>query len=93
MSYEIIIQHEALQDIQTTYAWYEEQLPGLGEDFLNELDACFEKLRKNPQHYSYTFDDFRDVRLKRFPYLIVFRLVQSIVYINAVKHQKRKPKK
>jgi toxin ParE1/3/4 len=93
VSYEIIIQHEALQDIQAAYAWYEEQLPGLGEDFLSELNTFLEKLRKNPQHYSFTFDDFRDVRLKRFPYLIVFRIVQPNVYINSVKHSKRKPQK
>lgn len=92
MSFQIIFQQEALADVQDTYDWYEDQLPGLGEDFLNELNTVFEKLKQNPQYYGYIFDEFRDIRLKRFPYLVVFKIVSRKVYINSVKHSKQSPR-
>ena len=35
----------ALREIQEIYDWYEEQQAGLGEEFLDELDAVAEQLR------------------------------------------------
>ena len=91
MAYQLILQEEAIEDTRSAYSRYEEQLPGLGEDFLFELDIVFEKLKQHPQHYSFVFDDFRDVRLNRFPYLVVFKIEGRKVYINSIKHSKRKP--
>jgi toxin ParE1/3/4 len=89
--YQLILQEEAIEDARSAYTWYEDQLPGLGEDFLAELDKVFEKLKQHPQHYSYVFDDFRDVHLNRFPYLVVFKIEGKKIYINSIKHSKRKP--
>jgi hypothetical protein len=36
----LIILAEAEQDTAQAYAWYEEQEPGLGEEFLRCVDAC-----------------------------------------------------
>lgn len=91
MAYQLILQEEAIEDARNAYAWYEDQLPGLGEDFLAELDKVFEKLKQHPQHYGFVFDDFRDVRTNRFPYLLVFKIEGRKVYINSIKHSKRKP--
>lgn len=90
MTYQLILQEEAIEDARNAYAWYEDQLPGLGEDFLEELDEVFAKLKQHPQHYSFVFDDFRDVRINRFPYLVVFRIEGKKVYVNSIKHSKRK---
>ncbi len=90
MPFQIIFQNEALVDVQEAYQWYEDQLQELGEDFLSELNEILEKLKQNPQYFGYAFDDFRDVRLKRFPYQVVFKISGRNVYINSVKHTKRK---
>ncbi len=91
MIYQLIFQEEAVEDVKDAYTWYENQLPGLGDDFLTELDKVFIKLAHHPQHYSFVFDDFRDIRTNRFPYLVVFKIEGKTVYINKVKHSKRKP--
>jgi hypothetical protein len=36
----LIILPEAEQDVAETYIWYENQEPGLGEEFLRCVDAC-----------------------------------------------------
>ena len=39
---------EAEQDIAEAFAWYEDQRPGLGEDFLRCVDACIQATRAGP---------------------------------------------
>ena len=87
MSYKIIFQNEALDDIQDAYDWYENQLPSLGDDFLLDLYAVIEKLKEHPLHYSLVFNEFRSVGLKRFPYRIIFKIDRINVYINMIKHK------
>jgi toxin ParE1/3/4 len=90
--FKIFFQDEALEDIQDAYHWYEGQLTNLGEEFLKELNKVLDKLEKTPQYYSYSFDEFRDVRLKRFPYLVLYKIDGNKVYINSVRHVSRRPK-
>ena len=92
MLYSVHIQHEAQQDIQDAYDWYEKQLPNLGERFLNDFYSMLDKISNHPEYYGFAFDDFRDAGLKNFPYLIVFKIMGNKVYINSVRHKKRKPK-
>lgn len=92
MPYTLHIQEEAQDDIQTAYNWYEEQLPDLGESFLDDLYSTLEKIAIHPEYFSFVFDDFRDASLKKFPYLVVFKIEATKVYINSVRHTKRKPK-
>jgi len=49
------------------YSWYETQLEGLGESFLDELDAGHEKILANPSYYSFLENGFKRMLLKRFP--------------------------
>jgi hypothetical protein len=90
-SFQIHLQEEAIIDIQNSYFWYESQLKNLGEEFLEELYVIFEKLKQNPQYFGYSFDEFRDARLNRFPYLVIFKIEGNKVYINSVRHIRRTP--
>ena len=92
MAFQIYLQEEAIIDIQEAYFWYESQLRNLGGEFLEELNAVLEKLKQTPQYFGYSFDEFRDARLKRFPYLIIYKIEGNKVYINSVRHIRRKPK-
>ncbi|HXI71252.1 MAG TPA: hypothetical protein VNN22_12920 [Verrucomicrobiae bacterium] len=48
-------------------AWYDEQQPGLGDAFFDDVDAAIAALAENPLIYSVRFADVRCVRLRRFP--------------------------
>ncbi|MEL6589086.1 MAG: type II toxin-antitoxin system RelE/ParE family toxin [Bacteroidota bacterium] len=39
---------EAREDIQNAFRWYEDQQPGLGSDFLLELDSLIEQIETHP---------------------------------------------
>lgn len=75
--------------MQDAYIWYEKQREGLGEEFLKELDTFFNKIKTHPEHFSKIKKSIRQVALKRFPYVIVFELINEEVVVFAVFHTKR----
>ena len=49
MSLELIIRPEAEADVVQAYRWYNEQVPGLGQEFLAEVDRVIESIQFNPK--------------------------------------------
>ena len=43
---------EVYQDIADAYNWYQQQLDGLGDDFINELEAAYSLISQMPQSWA-----------------------------------------
>lgn len=101
MLFTVIVKQEAHQDALDAYNYYEEKRAGLGERFLEALQHRYQQLAKQPTHFSYIDEDplkvLRDVRLEKFPYLVVYEIVGTEVVVYAVhnmhKHPRNKLKK
>ena len=91
--YQLIIKPRAIEMAMDVYDWYEEQQLGLGELFLTELDACYDKLETWPAVYAKIQKNFRQIILKTFPYVVVFEIIKNEVVVYAVFHTSRNPKK
>jgi len=86
----LVIKPIALIDIDEAVGWYESELKGLGNRFLQKLDEAFNKLQKNPQHYSKIYDPVRRILLRKFPYKILYLVADDgSVVVLAVLHVKR----
>ncbi len=48
MSYEIIVRSNAERHISLAYKWYEEQVKGLGDEFLLSIDASLNLISRTP---------------------------------------------
>ncbi len=83
----------AVADIVAAAEWYDDQQPGLGDDFVKEVNAVISALPRNPLGHSVRFSDVRCVRLKRFkPCGIYYFLWHEEVIIFAVFHASRHPR-
>lgn len=93
MTYRLEITAAAHADMADAYGYYEKKRVGLGEDFLNEVTGQFAKLAEAPLNYSYigNSNTLRDVKVKRFPYVIVFLISEDIVAVVAVHCTWRRP--
>jgi len=91
MAYSLVIQDEAIYEIRDAFDWYEEQKPGLGYEFIEEIKICCRKIQNHPEHYSFTPKLYRRIRTNRFPYMIVYELEHDVIIVNSVRHIKRKP--
>lgn len=75
----------ALYDIQDAVYYYESLSPGLGRKFFEEVDTFMQVLTKSP-FYQVRYDNVRCLPLKKFPYIIHFRVdeVQRLVRVEAI---------
>ena len=87
MSYSLIAKAEALEDIR--------QANGLGERFLKAVDLRFDQIIHYPEYYSYISADsektMRDVKLKGFPFVVIYDLVGADVIVYAVQNTHKSP--
>jgi toxin ParE1/3/4 len=79
---------EALQ----AFLWYETIKKGLGEDFKESINLKIELLQQNPQAYSFIYKDIRSVKIKTFPYNLIYRVSNAKIQIIAVFHHSRNPR-
>lgn len=86
MSFSLVLQSEAVVDIQEAFEWYEAQKTGLGLEFIAEIEDGFEKICNYPLYYGAINDQFRRLKINRFPYLIVCEIDELSVLVVAVKH-------
>ncbi len=91
--YQLIIRPHAVEMAENAYQWYEEQQTGLGDLFMSELDSCYDKIEVWPISYNIIRKDFRQIVLKRFPFVIVYKIVQERVVVYSVFHTSRNPRK
>lgn len=66
MSRRLIIRPEAEADLREAYAWYEEQRPGLGDEFLRAVDDCLAAIRRYPMMHPLVHREARRALARRF---------------------------
>lgn len=90
MSFTVVIEKRALEDVQKAIDYYDEQQVGLGGKFITTLDKHISALENNP-FYQFRYKDYRALPIKRFPYLILFFIQESTdtIYITAVFHTRQ----
>jgi plasmid stabilization system protein ParE len=91
MSVPIVFRPEAEQDVVAGRDWYEEQLPGLGSQFVVRLSAALDQIASMPGMYALIWEDVRSCRLRGFSYLIYYRVLSDRVEVLAVLHGSRHP--
>lgn len=84
MSYFIRIRPEAERDLEKAFSWYEEQRPGLGREFVAELDKVYERLAETPYIYADVYRGVRRALLRRFPVGVFYLVTENEVCVLAV---------
>ena len=82
--------HPAVSDeIEVLKLWHELKRSGLGDKFYAELLKQFGVITANPLIFAIVEADVRVARLKRFSYLIRYRLIGTRVRVVSVVHAAR----
>ncbi len=84
--------HPAVRDeIDDAYDWYEQRRPGLGRDFLDEVQRVLSEVTANPARYGFADADIREGPVTRFPYAVYYRVLTDRIRVLAVYHASRDP--
>ncbi len=89
--HKLIFHPDVEHEIHASYEWYESQAVGLGDDFISELETTYQAIIELPSTWPKFYNHFRRFLLSKFPFSIIYRIDEGVVYIVAVMHNSRKP--
>lgn len=89
MKASVIFTDAAIEDVVEAVSWYQGKSFNLGISFRDCLGETVERISLHPQIYPVIYRQARMALLHRFPYLIIYRIFNNDIFINAVIHGKR----
>ena len=82
----------ASKEVIDASVFYSEKRPGLGDEFLDEVDRFVGQILANPLRFEQIKPGIRRCLMDRFPYGIYFRTPDAnTVRIIVVRHHSRRP--
>jgi plasmid stabilization system protein ParE len=91
----LLRQHpSASTEVAEAAAWYDDRKPGLGDDFLDEMERSLAVIAEAPSRWPRVgglVEEVRRVQLHGFPYAVIYRVGARDVLILAVAHMRRRP--
>lgn len=78
-------------DVLEAHRWYEEQEQGLGDRFVQTVDAAIQLIARQPEVAPVHHRHFRRKVLQGFPYVIFYSFQERFVKIVTVLHTSRSP--
>ena len=82
---------EAEEEFIEEAAFYNAQVPGLGDLFVEEVLAAAALLQDEPKIGVKIFPAYRHFVLRKFPHSLIYSQEHGGVWILAVAHHKRRP--
>jgi len=78
-------------ELDEAIKYYDEQYPGLGEDFYREFLRATDLVIKYPDTWRKVSDNTRRMNIKNFPYLLLYIIDGETILITCIAHQHRDP--
>ncbi len=87
----LIFHPDADTELTEAAQYYESRRPGLGSDFLAEVERALDQILTNPEASRKIGGRVRRKSLWRFPYNLIYAVSPERIRIVAFAHQKRRP--
>jgi toxin ParE1/3/4 len=78
-------------EFEEVLAWYAGLSPVAADHFITGFDAALEKIQRHPATYAPWQRLFRRIRLRRFPYLLIYHAAPRVSSVLALVHERREP--
>ena len=93
MTVDVRLRPEAEQDLAQSARWYEEQRPGLGQEFLDEALATFNAIAERPLASAAIYGSLRRALLHRFPFGVFYFADGDGAVVIGILHGSRHPRR
>jgi plasmid stabilization system protein ParE len=81
----------ALDEAEAATDWYRRRSVRASQLFLDELDRAIDRLEDDADQFPEHIWGTRRIVLRKFPYLVIFRVTTTEVEVIAVAHGHRRP--
>lgn len=82
---------EAVDELIDAAQFYESRSSGLGNRFIKSVDDAVRFIQRNPELFNADGFGRRKYKIKKFPFLLIYKVVENHIFILAVAHGRRKP--
>lgn len=83
---------KAVAELEEVRKFYNDRSFGLGDDFVNEVERRVVQIAAMPTRWMIVRNEVRRALMKRFPYVLYFRLIgERTIRVTVIKHDKRHP--
>ena len=89
--YKLIAEPRVAQDLLKGRFYYESQREGLGDEFLAEVSATYDRIQGNPLKYQLLRSEVRRALCRRFPFGVFFSVDADLISVVAVLHTAKNP--
>ena len=93
MTYKLILKSRAHIDLAEAIQYYEDKRKGLGLKFLKCAQKFFDRITKNPFHYPLKSNQFREAYIQKFPYVIIYEIIDNEIVVFSVFNTHQNPTK
>ncbi len=91
MTYPLTLVAEAEQELLEATRRYDEIRDGLGDEFLESVDAALNRILRGPRQAPVILRTARVALVERFPYIVVYEFAHERVRVLAIQHSHRDP--
>jgi len=92
VTFEVRLRPEAERDLSEAAVWYEEQVAGLGHQFLDEVFNALSTVGDAPHRYPVVHGNTRRMLIRKFPFGVYYQIEKSTVIVLAIMHASRDPR-
>ncbi len=93
MKYDVIILTSAYNDLEDAVGYYESKVIGLGKKMEADFWDCLEFIHRRPLTNRKKHKLYRQSMLRKFPYAIVYQVLEEEIIVYRVPHLKMQSKK
>ena len=81
----------ALREAEVATQWYLNRSPVAADGFIEEMQGAAQAISAAPLRHAAYLHGTRRYLLKKYPYLVVFRVTETAIRVLAVAHGRRRP--
>jgi toxin ParE1/3/4 len=91
MTLSIDFHPEAANEAVNARKWYEDIDTTLGKEFSDELETAIIHIATAPERWTRHLNGTRCIKLRRFPYIVIYRHSGDQIQVIALQHTRRRP--
>jgi plasmid stabilization system protein ParE len=91
VSARLVVRPQATAELVEARDWFDAQRPGLGHEFMLEVDVTMSEVLSRPESFPLVHGETRRAIVHRFPYGVFFRIGADASVILGIIHGRRDP--
>jgi plasmid stabilization system protein ParE len=87
----LALHRHARKEIADAAAFYNKRNASVATRFLDDLERVLQQVARDPRRYRLIEPNLHQARIPGFPYVLIYRVDPSEIFVLAVKHDRRQP--